>query len=112
MLSLANQLDLDDDPIRAAIKENINAYLSTNLQSEAYRPQIPKYGFLLHSQIVKVYPNLKVTTTLPAGDKRTPTIFLQCIADDVLLAMFDRAPNDTDFTSIIIQQPAHQLTSG
>jgi hypothetical protein len=110
VLSLANQLEADDDDIRRAIKEHINNYLKAPLDS-GHVPQIPKYGFLLRSKVVQVYPDLKVTAAgLRAGDSRTPTPFLQRIADDVLLAMFDRAPNDVDFHSLTIQQPPHQLS--
>jgi hypothetical protein len=110
-LSLANHLEPDDDTIRCAIKDNINMYLKTPLdQPVGHLPQIPKYGFFLRSQIVKTYPDLKVKAPLPEGDKRTPTPFLQRVANDVLLCMYDREPGDKDFTSITIQQPPHQLS--
>lgn len=109
-LSLANHLQNDDDDIRRAIKDNINAYLQTPLEPTGHLPQIPRFGFFLRSSIVNSYPDLKVTSPLPAGDKRTPTPFLQRVADDVLLCMFDRMPNDVDFTSITLQQPPHQLS--
>jgi hypothetical protein len=63
-LSVANHVARDDDAVRDEIKQVYNAYLSdTRLPNP---PQIPRYGFILTSKIIKVMPDLRITVSLPA----------------------------------------------
>ena len=58
-LSVANHLERDDDAIREEIKQAYNAYLSD--ASLPNLPQIPGYGFILRSAIIKVMPDIRIT---------------------------------------------------
>jgi hypothetical protein len=60
-LSVANHLERDDDRVRLEIKQLYNAYLRATVRETGVVPQIPGYGFILRSQIVKVMPDLKIT---------------------------------------------------
>lgn len=61
-LSVANHLEKDSDVIREEIKNTYNAYLG-DTTSLPHPPQIPRYGFILRSQIVKAIPDLKITVS-------------------------------------------------
>jgi hypothetical protein len=59
-LSVGNHLEADDDQIKTAIKSLYNVYLSTTVTAANMKPQIPCYGFVFRSQLVKVMPDLKI----------------------------------------------------
>jgi len=71
-LSVGNHLEKDDDTIKGAIKEWYNCYLQTTVPKTTMKPQIPCYGFILRSQIVKVMPDLRVTVSHIAISPSTP----------------------------------------
>ena len=60
-LSVGNHLERDGDQVREQIKQTYNAYL--NHTALPILPQIPGYGFILRSQIVKVMPDLRITVS-------------------------------------------------
>lgn len=66
-LSVANHLDTKDDWLRAAIKATYNQYLASSYNddghTELWKPQIPGYGFILRSEIVKVMPDMRITVS-------------------------------------------------
>lgn len=63
-LSVGNHLEKDDDRIKTAVKQWYNMYLKTTIKDTKLKPQIPCYGFILRSQIVKVMPDLKITVSI------------------------------------------------
>lgn len=112
-LSLANHFARGDDTVRRAIKMSINRYLATvrgEGPGKATTLQIPRWGFLMRSTAVTAFPDLKVEALL---DKSAPqgvheVLYMQILADDVLLCLFDRVPGEDGFETIRISQPHHQ----
>ena len=116
-LAVANQVEKDDDKIRACIKDAITTYLHTKLGGDgpgSYYPQVPTHGFLLRSELVTKYPDLIVEapftdTAKEELDQKPATILRQENLDStVLLALFDRQPGAPDFKQLILRQPPHQ----
>lgn len=114
-LSLSNHCTDDDDPLRREIKNAMNTWLRTPLRdtpSKGTLLQAPRWGFLMRSTAVTAFPNLKVEAPLKAGtpDAVNEVLYMQVIADDVLICLFDRVPGEEGFSEIIIRQPSHQQT--
>jgi hypothetical protein len=63
-LSVGNHVEMDDDMVKSSIKQLYNVYLSTAVPKTNIKPQIPCYGFILRSQLVKVMPDLKITVSV------------------------------------------------
>lgn len=107
-LSLGNHLGRDRD--RPAIKEAINRYIYEKPPLLDHPPQIPTYGFYLRSDVVSMYPDLKVTTLPDMGfpPVRAPLLRHEIVADGVMLGLLDRLPGSTDFTGLVFTQPPHQ----
>ncbi|KAH7122090.1 hypothetical protein B0J13DRAFT_566935 [Dactylonectria estremocensis] len=109
-LSLANHFARDDDAIRRAVKECINKYLATPITDGGTIPQLPRWGFFLRSEAVSAFPDLRIEAPLPAGapqDARE-VLFMQVLAEDVLICLFDRLPGEQELDYIRICQPHHQ----
>ncbi|ORY12599.1 hypothetical protein BCR34DRAFT_613864 [Clohesyomyces aquaticus] len=120
-LSVGNHLERDDDQVKTAIKELYNLYLRTTVPKTIIRPQIPCYGFVLRSQIVKVMPDLKITVnwnnaTAEPKDQRAPVCQWMRPDDHTLICLLDRPPEELaqyneqhpDQSGIILSQPPHQ----
>jgi hypothetical protein len=109
-LSLGNHMGTDFD--RVAIKLAINRFVEHLPPFQPHRPQIPTYGFYLRSDLVTLYPDLKVETEPipPKGvrPERAPLLRHEIIADGVMLGLFDRMPGSDDFTALRFTQPPHQ----
>ncbi|KAI2465287.1 hypothetical protein F4781DRAFT_409984 [Annulohypoxylon bovei var. microspora] len=109
-LSLGNHQGTDKD--REAIKHAINRYVEYLPPTQPHRPQIPTYGFYLRSDLVTMFPDLKVTTLPepPEGTRpeRAPLLRHEIVADGVMLGLFDRVPGSHDFTGLNFTQPPHQ----
>ncbi|EWZ34007.1 hypothetical protein FOZG_13689 [Fusarium oxysporum Fo47] len=129
-LSLANHMGEDRD--REAIKHIINNYVKHKAEHQLHTPQIPSYGFYLRSDLVTMFPDLKVETLSKApkkaddkesGDnkveslseppkeahpKKAPLLRHNIIADGVMLALLDRHPGSDDFKGLLFTQPPHQ----
>lgn len=104
-LSLGNHQGEDRD--RVAIKRGLNQYIHEKPELLAHPPQIPTYGFYLRSDLVSMYPDLKVTT-LPELPGRAPLLRHEIIADGVMLALLDRIPGSDQFNGLVFTQPPHQ----
>ena len=112
-LSVANHFARDDDPIRRTIKECINKYLDTPTIHESNageKPQLPRWGFFLRSVAVSSCPDLKVEASLPEGTapNTKEILYIQRLAPDILVYLFDRCPGDGKLKNIIMSQPPHQ----
>ncbi|KAH6964756.1 hypothetical protein EDB82DRAFT_479148 [Fusarium venenatum] len=85
-LSLANHMGQDMD--RAAIKWGINQFLKHTPEQQTHRPQVPTYGFYLRSDLVTMYPDLRVTTK---GDDtcHAPLLRHEILTDGVMLGLLD-----------------------
>ncbi|KAF9768840.1 hypothetical protein IL306_013800 [Fusarium sp. DS 682] len=129
-LSLANHMGEDRD--REAIKHIVNNYVKHQAEHQLHTPQIPSYGFYLRSDLVTMFPDLKVETlskspeetdAQKAGDnkveslskppegthpKKAPLLRHNIIADGVMLALLDRHPGSDDFNGLLFTQPPHQ----
>ncbi|GAW19371.1 hypothetical protein ANO14919_088570 [Xylariales sp. No.14919] len=120
-LSIGNHLDRNDDVVRQAFKRNLNRYFENkyhpNHPALQYYPQIPCFGFLLRSAVVKAFPDLEISAPWkpPSDDDaagvREPTLRYEAIAKDTLLCLFDRMPGSSyweDELQITLSQPPHQ----
>ncbi|KJX99851.1 hypothetical protein TI39_contig350g00005 [Zymoseptoria brevis] len=117
-LSVANHLDRDDDLVRTYIKQVYNQYLDSEMMkpdgtSSGLKPQIPCYGFVLRSQILKVMPDIRITVDwwkpkdeAKDADQRASVCRYTKLDDITLLALLDRQPEELE--SIILAQPPHQ----
>ncbi|KAL6918783.1 hypothetical protein FSST1_002809 [Fusarium sambucinum] len=117
-LGVANHIERTDDSLRRSIKGIFNKYFSTVDPDVGYRPQVPTYGLLLRSKIVKDFPDLHITAPIPPGssskedgphaEKRAEILRQERIADDVILCLFDREPGSKSLHTLTFTQPAHQ----
>ncbi|KAF2001043.1 hypothetical protein P154DRAFT_464864, partial [Amniculicola lignicola CBS 123094] len=120
-LSVGNHLERDDDQVKTAIKELYNLYLRTTVPNTKVRPQVPCYGFVLRSQIVKVMPDLRITvnwnnSNATTKDQRAPVCQWMRPDDHTLICLLDRLPEELakydkdhpDRSGIILSQPPHQ----
>jgi hypothetical protein len=109
-LSLANHNGEDRD--RVAIKRAINRYIHHIPEHQTHPPQIPTYGFYLRSDLVTMYPDLKVTTmpVPPEGaiPDKAPLLRHEIVSDGVMLGLLDRLPGAEDFHALVFTQPPHQ----
>ncbi|KAH6632444.1 hypothetical protein F5144DRAFT_621236 [Chaetomium tenue] len=111
-LSLGNHMGVDQD--RVAIKKALNRYITNTPKHLDFAPQIPTYGFYLRSDLVSMFPDLRVTTLparpqLPPGFKdRAPLLRHDIITDGVMLGLLDRVPGTPEFDGLVFTQPAHQ----
>lgn len=115
-LSLANHWADESklDYCRSAIKTALNTFLSNPMNGLGYRQQMPKYGFLLKSQILAQFPDLTVSATFkPIGiDKvneekpKAPILVQRMLDTDIMLCLFDSVPND--LKSLRFTLPPHQ----
>lgn len=114
-LSVANHLDSDDDVTRRQIKETFNVYLENIVPRAGYKPQIPCYGFLIRSQLIKAMPDLRITVTWQpvldasgkvVNDDRASVCRWTKWDDETLMALVDRQPEELE--SVVLAQPPHQ----
>jgi len=105
-LSVANHMDSDDDVIRREIKETFNVYLRTVVPEAGYKPQIPSFGFLIRSKLIKAMPDLRITVTWAKPDNRAPICRWTKWDSETLMCLLDRQPEELE--SIILAQPTHQ----
>ena len=117
-LSLGNHLS-GTDKVRFAIHQMIEDYLYPSSESllevvAAPAPQIPLYGFLMRSDAVTQYPDLKVTVTLSGAsqpaDEINPILRHENldVILGVMLCILDRPPGNPGLESITFTEPPHQ----
>ena len=116
-LSVANHLDQGDDQIRRHIKVAINEYLKGPVPpKDTYSPQVPCYGFVIRSVVIKAFPDPKIRikynndTSEPdtelADYGRARICRLTNIDDTTLLCLLNRKPEEIE--EIQFSQPHHQ----
>ncbi|KAI1198692.1 hypothetical protein F5X97DRAFT_342392 [Nemania serpens] len=107
VLSLANHSGNDMD--RVAIKFAINIYLDHYPEHQPeHTPQIPRYGFYLRSDVVSMFPDLKVDTKPVPPVGRAPLLRHEIVTDGVMMGLVDRQPGLPEFKSLVFTQPPHQ----
>ncbi|KAF3936872.1 hypothetical protein ABW19_dt0205715 [Dactylella cylindrospora] len=104
------------DPIRLTIKNQIRRYFDTPIQGSDLKPRSPSWGFLMRSDLVSRFPNMKVAPDFVLDGKGRPSGSMlrhENLADDVMFCLFDKSPyadlNGT-LNSITFIQPPHQKT--
>lgn len=109
-LSLANHMGEDRD--REAIKHIINNYVKHVPDHLVHTPQIPSYGFYLRSDLVTMFPDLKVETLPKPKDgerpDKAPLLRHEIIGDGVMMGLLDRRPGSKAFSGLVFTQPPHQ----
>lgn len=114
-LSLGNHFGTDED--RVAIKKALNDYINRTPQGQDHRVQIPAYGFYLRSDLVTMFPDLRVEVkddpkALKSSGLDAPTgaplLRHEIVADGVMMAFMDRVPGSAQFSSLVLTQPSHQ----
>lgn len=109
-LSLGNYYARETDCIRTSIKKVFNEYLMTNLPNGDL-PQIPRWEFILRSEIVAKFPDLVISATWPDGDNKRPEVLkIEKPDTDILLCLFDSVPEEGSFKDgITFIHPEHRL---
>lgn len=114
-LSLGNHFGTDED--RVAIKKALNDYINRTPEGQDHRVQIPAYGFYLRSDLVTMFPDLRVEVkddpkALKSSGQDAPTgaplLRHEIVADGVMMAFMDRVPGSAQFSSLVLTQPSHQ----
>lgn len=114
-LSLGNHFGNDLD--RVSIKSIINDYINHTPDGHGNRVQIPAYGFYLRSDLVTMFPDLRVEVLADedavrrAGNQPptgAPLLRHEIVTDGVMMGFMDRLPGSPDFSSLVFTQPAHQ----
>ncbi|KAJ6126032.1 hypothetical protein N7471_010525 [Penicillium samsonianum] len=107
-LSLANHMGNDKD--RVAIKTALNDFIQNKSEYLCHPPQIPTYGFFLRSDLVTMFPDLRVTTmpAQPDPPPRAPLLRHEILTDGVMLGLLDRIPGSEEFKGLVFTQPPHQ----
>ncbi|KAF3908246.1 hypothetical protein AA313_de0204578 [Arthrobotrys entomopaga] len=99
-LSLANQFTFkpEEDFCRLALKEAIGDFLRKLDPNFNYAPQMPKYGFLMRTNVLVQFPELTVAArfdvlkTLEDEKPKAPILVQRMLAPDIMLCLFDYAP--------------------
>lgn len=108
-LSLGNNL-AGVDQVRQTIHLMISEYLYPS-PPVSPPPQFPLYGFLLHSEAVTQYPDLKVSVELVGvSDDAAPMLRHENldVSEGVMLCLLDQVPGSPGLQSITFTQPPHQ----
>ncbi|KAL6786734.1 hypothetical protein J3E68DRAFT_420442 [Trichoderma sp. SZMC 28012] len=114
-LSLGNHSLVDDD--RVAIKTALNLYIDSIPKGAKHKIQIPAYGFYLRSDLVTMFPDLRVEV-LPDEDalraageeppEGAPLLRHNIVTDGIMMGFMDRLPGSNQFGQLVFTQPAHQ----
>ncbi|KAF5643440.1 Tol [Fusarium tjaetaba] len=114
-LSLANQ-STSEDYARLAIKKQLQDYINKPLEGLGYCQQMPKYGFIMRSEILVQFPDLAVSPEFaevvnPNGEEdkikpRAPILVQRRLSSDKMLVLFDRTP--PNLAALEFTLPSHQ----
>ncbi|KAK6338297.1 hypothetical protein TWF730_002361 [Orbilia blumenaviensis] len=107
-LSLANHLNDDDDTIRTSIWTTIKSYLNTVDPTLKYKPQVPLYGFLLRSDVVSRFPDLRVSATVAQTDVGPALVRHVNLDSGLMLGLLESLPGSSGLTNLVFTQPPHQ----
>ncbi|KAF3104136.1 hypothetical protein TWF706_004607 [Orbilia oligospora] len=113
-LSLANQWtnEPDKDYCRSALKAALGDFFRQKSPEFGYQPQMPKYGFLLRSQVLVQFPDLTVSATFNEATAfndekpKAPILVQRKLSSDIMLCLFDCTP--PKLKSLKFTLPAHQ----
>ncbi|KAK4180608.1 hypothetical protein QBC36DRAFT_353897 [Triangularia setosa] len=117
-LSLGNSYAGSDpkaDHCRTALKEALNDYLAKPRPEFGYCQQMPKYGFLLRTQVLSKFPDLIVAASFANTFKpnqeenahpKAPILIQRKLESDVMMCLFDRMPGQ--LVSLEFTLPPHQ----
>jgi hypothetical protein len=107
-LSLGNNL-YGVDVVRKAIHGMISEYLYPSTPVTP-APQFPLFGFLMRSEAVTQYPDLKVSIGLKGVSDTAPILRHENldVAGGVMLCLLDQVPGEPGLQSITFTQPPHQ----
>lgn len=117
-LSVANHLEPVDDKVRRRIKDVYNVHLINKIDPAPIKPPVPRYGFVIRSQLIKVMPDLKVTvtcrkvtgtppnTSVADDTSRKPLVRLTRLDEFTIFALLDCYPEE--ISHIMLIQPPHQ----
>lgn len=112
--SLGNHMGTDMDSV--AIKKNLNDYIENVNTKTGHKTQIPTNGFYLRSDLVTMFPDLRVevlseqdspatTGSPPSG---APLLRHEIITDGVMMGLVGRVPGSSDFGRLFTQPPHQQ----
>ncbi|KAI1457414.1 hypothetical protein F4805DRAFT_178108 [Annulohypoxylon moriforme] len=114
-LSLGNHFGKDVE--RSKIKEGLNEYIQHKPVGHEHTVQIPTYGFYLRSDLVTMFPDLRVevlpddAALLNVGEDPptgAPLLLHEIVTDGLMMGFMDRVPGSPQFSSLVFTQPAHQ----
>jgi hypothetical protein len=118
-------LTVADDTIRRTIKQGYNRFLrqslptgkvtlpeeakTADLLSQEHFPQVPRFGFIIRSAVIKAFPGLHMDIKFAPGgenDKRSTICHFTQVNDTTLMCLLDRGPEE--LPDITMSQPPHQ----
>ncbi|KAB5582943.1 hypothetical protein GE09DRAFT_947165 [Coniochaeta sp. 2T2.1] len=108
-LSLGNHIE-GTDQVRQTIHKMISDYLYPD-PPVSPPPQYPLYGFLMHSEAVTKFPDLKVTVNLQnVSDDKAPILRHENLdaTKGVMLCLLDHVPGDPGLLNLTFTEPPHQ----
>ncbi|KAL8683140.1 MAG: hypothetical protein Q9186_000853 [Xanthomendoza sp. 1 TL-2023] len=107
----------EQDEVRESIKANLDDYLQSPLMKDIPKPLVPRWGFILRSEMVTKFPDLRISAPRTMEfdeetehDGRPEVIRKETIDADTILCLFDREPTRDQFPGgITLHGPEHQL---
>ncbi|KAL8688992.1 MAG: hypothetical protein Q9218_005228 [Villophora microphyllina] len=110
-VSVSEHYTDDDDDAQENIKVAFERYLTTNNRGQSYPPQMPRFGMLIRSQLVKMYLNMLISAPMldnPLG--KAEILRTETLDQDLIVVLFDRIPNSKQFDKeISLSPPGHQI---
>ncbi|KKK18834.1 hypothetical protein AOCH_003089, partial [Aspergillus ochraceoroseus] len=110
-LSLGNHVDREKDRAREAIHNALLRYHVLPHAELDEAPPVPMYGFLLRSNLVTQFPDLRVTvkSTMPSTSAISSDCLLarhEVVDPGIMLGLLTQAPDSS--YNLIFTQPPHQ----
>ncbi|KAF7532352.1 hypothetical protein G7054_g8016 [Neopestalotiopsis clavispora] len=109
-LSLTKHHKQSGDMVTRAIKHALKRYLATDRIGLGRRPPVPRYGFLLRSELVAKFPDMEVEIGPHSPGKPAPLIRRELLDTNVMMCLFDQPPTEGAFESITLSQSPHHTS--
>ncbi|KAF2994775.1 hypothetical protein E8E14_003540 [Neopestalotiopsis sp. 37M] len=107
-LSLANHDKQSGDMVIAAIKHAIRHYLTAGSTALGRGPSVPRYGFLLRSELVAKFPHMVIEIGSHPSSEQSSLIRRELLETNLMMCLFDQPPTEGVFESITLSQSPHQ----
>ncbi|KAM5511511.1 hypothetical protein FOXYSP1_11611 [Fusarium oxysporum f. sp. phaseoli] len=99
-LSIGNTLEMGgNDLVKHFLKAALDRYSKTELDKSraGHKPQSPKFGFFIRSEVLTAWTDLRVAAPFPNDDWRGDKVEIletRRVAQDTIMVLLDRCPED------------------